>query len=143
MKLRDIMTRDVEVLRPEASVLEAAQKMRSLDVGSIPVCNGKKVLGIITDRDITIRVTADGRDPRSSKVTEFMTPDITFAFEDQDVKEAAKIMQEEQIRRLIIVDRNKDLVGFVSLGDLAVEGDNERLSGKTLEEISEPAKPER
>jgi CBS domain-containing protein len=143
MKLKEIMSRDVEVVHPNSMLQEAAGKMKSLDVGSLPVCDNRKLVGILTDRDITVRAVAAGRDPRQTMVSDAMTPELVFCFEDQDVKEAAKTMERYQIRRLPILDRSQQLVGIVSLGDLAVETDNERMSGKVLEEVSEPAKPKR
>src|SRR3712207_8968 len=103
MKLSEIMTRNVEVVRPDATLQEAAQKMKNLDVGPLPVCDGRKVQGMLTDRDITIRATAAGLDPKTTKVRDVMTPDVTYCFEDQDVQDAARIMGEQQIRRLIVL----------------------------------------
>jgi CBS domain-containing protein len=143
MKLRDVMTREVEVVHPEASVTEAAEKMRSLDVGPLPVCDGDRLVGMITDRDVTVRATAQGRDPGTVRVREVMTPDVFYCFEDEDVKNAAQIMRDRQVRRLVVLDRDKRLVGIVSLGDLAVDTGDDKLSGRTLEKISEPAEPSR
>jgi CBS domain-containing protein len=143
MIVRDIMTRDVEVIHPDSVIQEAASKMKSLDVGSLPVCDNQRLLGVVTDRDIAIRAVAKGRDPSTTKVSEAMTPELIYCFEDEPVSEAAKLMERYQIRRLPILNREKHLVGIVSLGDLAVETTNEKLSGTVLEEISEPAKPNR
>ena len=137
-KLKDVMTRDVEVISPEATIREAAAKMKALDVGPLPVCDGRRVLGLLTDRDLTVRATAEGRDPNTTRVREVMTAEVIAADEDDDVKDAAKIMQTEQIRRLLVLDRDKQLVGIVSLGDLAIEAGDDKLIGQTLEEISEP-----
>jgi CBS domain-containing protein len=142
MKIKDIMTRDVEVIHPDSGIQEAASKMKTLNVGSLPVCDNRRLLGVLTDRDIAIRAVASGRDP-STKVSETMTPELIYCFEDENVKEAAKLMERHQIRRLPILDREKHLVGIVSLGDLAVETGNDQLSGHVLEGVSEPAKPER
>ena len=138
MQVSQILTRDVETIRPDTTVKEAAQRMRSMDVGSLPVCDGRRLLGMVTDRDITIRVTAEGRDAANTRVTDAMTPDVAYVFEDQDVQEAARIMQERQIRRLPVVNREKHLVGIIALGDIATTG-NDRLSGDALEKISEPS----
>jgi CBS domain-containing protein len=143
MQLRDVMTPNVEVVRPNASLQEAAALMRDLDVGSLPVCDGTRLHGMVTDRDITIRATATGRDPRQTPVREVMTPDLFYCFEDQPVEEAASLMEAHQIRRLPILNRQKDLVGIVSLGDLAVDTGDEELVGKVLEEVSEPTQPQR
>jgi CBS domain-containing protein len=143
MQIKQIMTRNVEIINPNTTLKEAAQKMRDLDVGSLPVCDGERLKGMLTDRDITIRATAEGRNPDSTQAIDVMTAAIFYCYEDQDVAEAAQVMEKKQIRRLPIVDRNKKLVGIVSLGDLAVDTGKERLAGEALTEISRPAKPER
>ena len=137
MQVSQILTREVETVRPDASVREAAQRMRSMDVGSLPVCDGRHLLGMVTDRDITVRIIAEGRDAANTPVKEAMTPEVTFVFEDQDVQDAARIMRERQIRRLPVLSRDKQLVGIVALGDIAQAGDD-RLSGDALQQISEP-----
>lgn len=137
MKLRDIMTAQVEVLPPEASILEAAQVMDSKDIGSVPVCDGQRILGLVTDRDITIKVIAKGLDPNQVQLRDIMTSPIIYAFEDQSVEEAGNIMQANQIRRLVVLNRDKKMVGVVALGDMATKTDPV-LSGEALEEISEP-----
>ena len=139
MQVSQILSRDVETIRPDTTVKEAAQRMRSMDVGSLPVCDGRNLLGMVTDRDITIRITAEGRDAANTPVQEAMTPDVTFVFEDQDVQDAAKIMRDQQIRRLPVLSRDKQLVGILALGDIAQTG-NDRLAGDALEQISEPTR---
>lgn len=143
MELRDVMTRDVEVVRAGASLKEAAGKMKSLDVGLLPVCDGDRLQGILTDRDITIRATADGRDPKKTKVTDVMSTDLAYCLEDQEVEEAVSLMEARQIRRIPVVNQDKRLVGIVSLADIAVHVRDRDLSGETLEEISAPAEPRR
>jgi CBS domain-containing protein len=117
--------------------------MKELNVGSLPVCDGERLLGMITDRDITVRATAEGKNPTEIPVSDMMSSGITYCFEDQPVSEAAQIMEEKQIRRLPILNRQKKLVGIVSLGDLAVDGGNKQLVGEAITEISQPARPER
>jgi CBS domain-containing protein len=143
MQLKDLMTRDVEVIHPDATVEQAAEKMEALNVGPLPVCDGQRLVGMITDRDITVRAVAAGVAPDEARVRDVMTADVTYAFEDQDVREAQQLMQQHQLRRLPILNRDKRLVGIVALGDLAVDTDDARGAGETLERISEPAKPER
>src|SRR5688572_5432715 len=113
--------------------------MKSMDVGSLPVCDGRRLLGMVTDRDLASRVLAEGRDPNATPVKDAMTPDVCFAFEDDDVQRAAEIMKERQIRRLPVLDREKHLVGIVALGDIATTG-KDRLSGDALEQISQPTR---
>ncbi len=143
MKISEMMTREVEVIDPNATVAEAAEKMKALDIGPLPVCDGMTVLGMVTDRDIAIRSAAAGQDPTTTKVRDVMTPDIEYLFDDQDLDDAAKLMAEKQIRRLVVLNREKRLVGIISLGDIAVDGNKDKLTGQTLESISEPAHPSR
>jgi CBS domain-containing protein len=143
MNIQDIMTRDVEVVAPNASLQTAAQRMKDLDVGSLPVCDGERLLGMITDRDITIRATAMGKNPGDTAVSDTMSSGVTYCFEDQPISEAAQMMEEQQIRRLPILNRQKKLVGIVSLGDLAVDGGNKSVAGEAITEISQPARPQR
>jgi len=141
VQVKDIMTRNVEVVHPEGTLWEAAQKMAALDVGMLPVCNGDQLVGMLTDRDITVRATAEGRDPKMTKVHEVMTPEVVYVFEDDDVSEAARIMMEQQIRRLVVLNRSKQLAGVISLGDLAVHTGDTQQAGQTLEGVSEPSEP--
>jgi CBS domain-containing protein len=143
MDLRDVMTRNVGVVNANASMKDAAIKMRNLDVGLIPVCDGNQLKGVLTDRDITIRATANGCDPTTTKVTEVMSTDVAYCLEDQEVEEAVSLMEARQIRRLPILNQDKRLVGIVSLADIAIHGGDRDLSGETLEQISAPAEPKR
>jgi CBS domain-containing protein len=143
MLIKDIMTRHVECVSPEDTLQTATRKMRDLDVGPMPVCGPDgKLAGMVTDRDITVRAIADGKDPKASKVREAMTPDVVYVYEDQEPGEAARLMKERQIRRLLVLNRDKKLSGIVSLGDLAVDADK-RQAGDVLKEVSEPAEPRR
>jgi CBS domain-containing protein len=144
MQTKDIMTANVECVRPNATLQEAARKMRDLDVGPLPVCgDDDRLAGIITDRDIAVRAVAEGKDPRTTAVREVMTEEIISCFEDQDVDDAARVMEQRQVRRLVVLNRDKRLVGIVSLGDLAVEAGARPTAGEVLREISEPSVPHR
>jgi CBS domain-containing protein len=143
MQVRQVMTPRVEVARPESTLQEVAQKMKSLDVGPIPICNGEKLVGMLTDRDITVRAVAEGRDPANTRAQDVMTEEVLYCFEDDDVQQATEIMRRAQIRRLPVVTRDKRLVGIVSLGDLALERGSQDEAADALEEISEPATPAR
>jgi len=144
MQVNDIMTPGVECVRPDDTLQDAARKMRDLDVGPLPVCgDNDRLAGMITDRDITIRAVAEGKDPRTTRVREAMTEEIISCFEDQDVKEAARTMQERQVRRLVVLNRDKRLVGIVSLGDVATESGDRAKAGEVLQDVSEPAQPRR
>jgi CBS domain-containing protein len=143
MQLKEVMTRGVEVIRPDATLEQAAEKMKRLDVGSLPVCDGERLVGMITDRDITVQATAEGDAPGRKQVREVMTEDVKWCFEDDDARTAADIMARAQIRRLPVINREKRLVGIVSLGDLATDFQTQADAGEALEEISEPAEPVR
>ncbi|HMJ66064.1 MAG TPA: CBS domain-containing protein [Candidatus Binatia bacterium] len=139
MKVKDILTRDPYVIKPNAMICEAAKIMKQCDIGMLPVCDGQRLVGTITDRDLAIRAVAQGADPRSTRVNEVMTPEVCWCFEDQDIEGAAQLMEQKQIRRLPVIDRQKRLVGIVSLGDLALRASNEHLTEEVLECVSEPA----
>ena len=140
MQVQEIMTPGVACARPTDSIAAAAQQMKDLDVGALPVCgDNDRLVGMITDRDITVRATAGCCDPRTTCVKDVMTPNIISIFEDQDVPEAALLMKENQVRRLAVLNRDKRLVGILSLGDLAVETGGDKVAGKTLERVSQPA----
>jgi CBS domain-containing protein len=143
MRIAEIMTRDPEVVPSDSTLQDAALKMQELDVGMLPISDGDRLVGTLTDRDITVRATAQGRNPTETQVREVMTPDVVYCFEDQDVSEAAKLMQERQIRRLPILNQEKRLVGIVSLGDVAVHSGAENVVSETIKQVSEPAEPNR
>jgi CBS domain-containing protein len=143
MQLKDIMTPNPECISPAGTLQQAASRMRDLDVGSLPVCDNDRLAGMITDRDITVRAVAEGKDTRTTCVREAMTEDIVYGFEDQEIGDAARVMEQKQIRRLAILNRDKRLVGIVSLGDLAVDSGDRTKAGEVLHEVSEPASPRR
>lgn len=140
MQIRDVMTTDVASVNPQDSIENAAKLMQKYDVGSIPVCEGQKIVGIVTDRDIALRCVAVGKNTKQAPVSDVMTTNPVTASSSMDVHEAAKIMSERQIRRLPIVDNN-NLVGMVALGDIAVEPDLSDNAGDALKDISYPAEP--
>ena len=142
MKLSEIMTREVEIVQPDDTLQVAAQKMRDRDIGFLPVCDGEELMGVLSDRDLTIRALADGMDVNVMLGRDLMTTPAIYCFDDQDVVEAAKIMEENQIRRLVVLSRDdKSLVGVISLGDLARNGISD-LSGQVLQKVSEPESTE-
>ena len=137
MLVKFIMTLEVEWVSPDTSLQEAASLMRSLDVGSIPVCGENGVIvGMLTDRDVTIRATAEGLDPIVAKVRDVMTEDVVFCYEDQDLQDAVQMMESLKIRRLIVLSRDNRLAGIVTVGDLAVRA-NVKKAGEVLKGISE------
>ena len=138
----DIMTRGVRVLSPSDSVVRAAQAMDELNVGVIPVCDGEKLVGMVTDRDITLRGVAQGLDCEDTPLSDIMSKEVQWCFEDQAVSEVMAQMGDAQIRRLPVVDREKRLVGILSLGDIAVKTDDKKVAS-VLQDISEPATPDR
>jgi CBS domain-containing protein len=132
MQLRDVMIPDVYVIRPDATLQEAAQLMKAKQVGSLLVHGGEEVIGILTDRDLTMRAVAEGRDPTSTRVRDIMTPDIIWCREDADVTSAVSIMKEKHIRHLAVGDEHQKLVGIVSLYVLALRTGDETLAGSAI-----------
>jgi CBS domain-containing protein len=141
MQVKEIMTHNPEVARPEALLQEVAEKMSALDIGALPVCDGDRLIGLLTDRDITVRATAAGCDPTMIQVCDVMTANLVYCFEDQDVTEVAELMEDQQIRRLPVLNHHHRLVGIVSLDDLAVSSDLQ-LAGKTLQGVSKLSGPQ-
>ena len=140
MKVREIMTENPETVAPGTFIGDVARMMRDLDVGIIPVAYNDELLGVITDRDITIRVTAAGLSPFEVTVQDFISPNPVTVSPDDDLDEARKLMAEHQIRRLLVTEGNK-LVGILSIGDLATKDrQQDAATGEVLEEISEPTR---
>ena len=137
MLVKEIMTHNAEVISPGDTLEQAARKMDELNIGPLPVCEGNRVVGILTDRDITVRATAAGCDPKAVLVYEAMSHDVISCHEDEDVQEAARLMKEKQVRRLLVMNSANDLVGIVSLGDLATETGDKGQSGEVLSKVSE------
>ena len=137
-QLKDLMSGDVKVISPDMSIRDAARQMRDGDFGMLPVGENDRMIGTISDRDIAIRAVAEGKDT-GTKVRDVMSEGIAWAFEDDSVEEAAKIMSKCQVRRLPVVNRDKRLVGIVALGDFAVESSEIRPVAEALSEISKPS----
>ena len=140
--IQDIMTPDVQTISPQESVRRAAQLMDELNVGSIPVCDGDRLVGMITDRDITVRSTAAGQAPDQTCVADVMSTDVRTCFSNQQVDEVLGQMGDVQIRRVPVIDeQSHQLVGIVSLGDMATK--HSAKVDATLDEISTPSEPDR
>lgn len=137
--IQDVMTRGVECIEPNATLKQAAEKMQRLNVGPLPVCEGDKLVGLVTDRDIVVRGIAMGHDPDTSRVSSVMSEDVECIHPDASLDEAAELMKDRQIRRLLVVDGDKNLIGIVSLGDLSQEA-SDTTTARTLERISEPSR---
>lgn len=136
MKIKDVMSRDVEAVDPMASLEDAAQLMSDADVGSVPVVDEGRVVGVLTDRDIVVRAVAAGLDPSEARAGDIMTPEVVHCHEDDDVRDAADLMEEHQIRRVVVTDGEGGLAGMVSLGDLSARLEE---AGRVLREVSRPA----
>jgi CBS domain-containing protein len=139
--IADIMTRDVQTVSPQDTIQRAAQLMDELNVGAIPVLDGDKLVGMITDRDITVRSVAIGQNPVSTKVADVMSTDVRTCTEDQSVDEVLDTMGDVQIRRIPVLDAQSKVVGIVSLGDVATS--NSADVDRALDEISSPSEPDR
>lgn len=139
MKVRDLMTPHPTCAEPDTTVEEIATWMKQEDIGCVPVVEEGQVVGMITDRDIVIRCIAEGKDPAECRADDVITPQSVTISPDADAQEAARLMSDRQIRRLAVVEGGK-LVGMVSLGDVAVKQQDDRLSGDVLQEVSEGVK---
>jgi len=141
MKIKDVMTKNVASLHVDDTVIKAAEIMKEQNVGSVPVCDSNRVVGMITDRDIALRIVAAGKNADKQSVRDVMSTNPVIGQPEMDVLDAAKIMGERQIRRLPVIEKN-GLVGIVSLGDLALEPSLENEASVALTDISEPSTPE-
>lgn len=136
MKVSEAMTRDVHIATPDQSIRDAAAEMAALDAGILPVREGDRLVGMITDRDIAVRAVAQGKNP-DTRIREVMTQDVKYCFEDDEVQSVARNMAQIQVRRLPVLNRDKRLVGILSLADMAlVEGAD--AAGEAIAGISEP-----
>ena len=136
--IKDVMSRDVQVISPDATIAEAARHMRDGDFGMMPVGENDRMIGSISDRDIAVRAVAEGRGG-DTKVRDVMSDGVRWAYEDEPVERVVAIMGEYQVRRLPIVSREKRLVGIVALGDIAIREPEPAPAAEALCEISEPA----
>jgi CBS domain-containing protein len=139
MKVQEIMSRNVETVEPSTLTAKAAEKMRDLRIGFLVVLENDRLEGVLTDRDITIRSVAEGRDPRASRVGDIMTPTVFYCYEEDDVERVGEQMREQEVRRMVILDQEDKLVGVVSLGDIAKTIGETDLAGETLGDIAEAA----
>jgi CBS domain-containing protein len=137
MKIKDVMTKDPATLKPDATCVEAAKLMKREDCGSLPIVEGDRLVGIVTDRDIVVRCLASDKDARVTRVSDMMSPDPITIGPDEDARRAQQIMAEHQVRRIPVTDDGR-LVGLVVIGQLARRESSEERVGDTLKEISKP-----
>lgn len=137
MHVSQVMSTTIHSIGPDATLAEAARLMADHDIGVLPVVTSKEPLGMLTDRDIVVRAIAEGRDPAHTQVRDVMTLGVATVADYQNAEDAARLMSEQQVRRVLVVDRDNCCVGIVSLGDLAVRMENEEISADALEKISE------
>ena len=138
MKIQDVMTADVSYARPDTPILEIARRMREANIGSTPVVDNDRLVGMVTDRDIVVRIVAEDRPMQTATAREAMSAGVLYCFDDESVEDVLEKMGDQQIRRLPVVNRDKRLVGFVSLGDLSLTG-KRKAAGEALQEISQPS----
>ncbi|HKK17507.1 MAG TPA: CBS domain-containing protein [Opitutales bacterium] len=136
MKLNEVMTKDPEYARLNLPVIELARRMRDLDVGMLPVGDGVTLKGMVTDRDLALRVIAEGLDPQTVTASDIMTSEVLYAYEDEEVEKAIQTMREKQVRRLIILNRDKDLVGIVALADIATSDADAEGKAEAVKAVS-------
>ncbi len=139
MLIKDVMSKNIQTVDAQQPIRRAAVLMRDLDVGMLPVQEGERLVGTVTDRDITVRATANGREPDGTTVQEVMTQGIISAYEDAKTHSAVETMEQKKVRRLLVLDRDDKCVGVVSLGDIALRTGDPNLSEELLEEVSKPA----
>jgi CBS domain-containing protein len=142
MAVKDVMTRRAETTGPEETIERAAERMRDFNIGILPVCHHDRLIGVVTDRDITVRATAAGRGPGRTTVREVMTHQVFTCFEDDDLAGAAALMEQRAVRRLLVLDRDMRLVGVLSVDDVARAVGQARLAGEIVEQAAEPRMPE-
>ena len=136
MLARDLMTRNVECLTPETTIALVARTMKLMDIGFVPICEGDRLIGTVTDRDIVLRGIADGQDMGNCTAREVMTSEVFWCYDDHTADEVASFMADQEIRRVLILDRSKRLVGVISIGDLAKRGEQEK-AGEAIGSIAE------
>jgi CBS domain-containing protein len=138
MQIKEVMTRGVVLIDPECTLQEAGERMKDLDIGALPVWENNRLIGMITDRDIVVRSVAAGHDPRVDTVREVMTAEMVFCFEDQPLVNGIQLMKQKKIRRLAVLGSEKQMVGILSLGDLALNPHCEEVAGMVLQSVSDP-----
>jgi CBS domain-containing protein len=136
MHVKDIMTRDVQAVSPETSIQEAAKKMKVFDIGCLPVCKNKRCVGIFTDRDIVVHAVAEGQNLKSTPVSDIMTTNIVYCSEDDDIAMVVKLMEDKQLRRVLVLDEDRCPVGICSVGDLALDAGDVQLAGEVMHEVA-------
>lgn len=141
MQVKEVMTDKVRAVGADATVRQAAEEMAQTDIGVLPIARDRKLVGMLTDRDIVVRVLGQGRNPDTTTVGEVMSSDIFTVAAEQDIAEAGQAMRDKQVRRAPVLNSDQQLVGIVALADFAVKGDDPALTGDVLRGVSEPAKP--
>jgi CBS domain-containing protein len=137
MQVHEVMSKNLKTIDSSASLIEAAELMRSADVGALPVAEGGRPIGMLTDRDIVVRAVAELKDPANTTVREVITPRLSTIYADRDVNEAAELMAKDQVRRLLVIDHHQAPVGIVSLGDLALSQGAPGAGARALKGVSE------
>lgn len=137
MKAKDLMSSNPEIISPDTTLLQAAEKMRDQNIGFLPIGENDRLIGAITDRDIVIRGVAEGKDANKAVVRDIISDEIRYCMESDSLDKVADMMSKLQIRRLVVLNDNKRIVGIISLGDFATKSQNTELSGKIIEEVSE------
>ena len=143
MQVKNFMTSNVETINAQANLVEAARRMKLLEIGSLPVWDGEQIIGMVTDRDIIERAIAEDLSSLSTYVSEIMTPEVCSCYEDDDITEAAQMMERNQIHRLLVLNSSNVPVGIVTLADVAVKTHDEHMTWEVMERICEPACPHR
>jgi len=143
MNVKEIMTQGIEMIQPSDTLVQAAKKMEALNVGILPVKEENKIVGVVTDRDIVLRALAKNKQAETTRVKDVMSSRISRCSAADSVEDAARIMKENKVRRLIVLDNENRPIGIVTLGDIAAKAKSEQLAGETLDAVSQPCGPAR
>lgn len=140
MKVKEVMSTNVKQISTNAMISEAAEKMKTFNIGVLPIFDNNKIVGLLTDRDIVVRAIAAGLDPKTTLIKNVYTPEVLSCSEDDDIETAAKIMEDNKVRRLMVFSNTQTLAGILSVGDLALKTSKDHLTYEVLEKVCEPAR---
>lgn len=136
MQAKDLMSPNVECISPDTLITDASHRMKAMDVGFLPVCENDRLIGTLTDRDIVLRLVAEGKDVAGAKARDIMTPEVFWCYDDMSADDVCEYAAEKEIRRVLVLDRQKRLAGVISIGDMAKIGEP-RKAGEAIKEIAE------
>jgi CBS domain-containing protein len=137
MLAKEVMSRSIKIIPSNTSLQAAAELMRGMEIGTLPVSEDGRIVGMLTDRDIVVRAVADGADPRATPAREVMSRDVISCYEDQDARDVAYVMEQKKVRRVVVVNRKNEAVGLISVDDLAVHPETRSLADEVVMQSSQ------